>query len=225
MRRAVLAAGVFVALLVVAQLLLPGMAERKLTSDLERRGGDVHVEVAAFPAIKLLWHKADRVTVDVGDYRPGPPRSGSSLADRLAATRDTAKLDVRVRVLADRLLRMHDIRLRKDGHVLVAAVRLRRGDINAALPPRLHVAAHDPRAAGGHEISVAGVTNAFGRRLAAKARIRVDSRGRIVLEPEGFPLASLVTVPLFADDRVAVDTIDARPTADGFTVTAHGHLR
>jgi hypothetical protein len=222
MRRAVIAAGVVVALLVVAQLLLPGIAERKLRSDLERHGGNVHVELAAFPAIKLLWHKADRVKVTVGDYRPGAPRSGSSLADKLAGTKDTGKLDVRVGLLKDRLLRMHDISLRKRGDVLTAAVRLRRGEVNAALPPQLHLTG---QAAAGSEISVAGVTSVFGRRLAAKARILVDSRGRIVLKPEGIPLASLVTVPLFADDRVAVDAIEARATAGGFTVTARGHLR
>jgi hypothetical protein len=225
MRRAVLAAGVLVAFLVVAQLLLPGIAARKLTSDLERHGANVHVEVAAFPAIELLWHKADRVTVTVGDYRPGPPRSGSSLADDLAGTKDTAKLDVRVGVLNDRLLRMRDISLRKDGDVLVGTVRLRRADVDAALPPQLHVTAQQPRAAAFDGIAVAGVTSVFGRRLAATARVLVDSRGRIVLKPQGFPLASLVTVPLFADDRVAVDAIDARPAAGGFMVTARGHLR
>jgi hypothetical protein len=222
MRRALVAAGTLVALLVVAQLLLPRIAARKLRSDLERHGGNVHVDVAAFPAIKLLWHKADRVTVTVGDYRPGPPRSGSSLADQLAATKDTGELDVRVGLLRDRLLRMHDISLRKRGDVLVAEVRLRRSDVNAALPPRLHLTG---RATSGQEISVAGATSVFGRRLAARARILVDARGRIVLKPAGFPLAALVTVPLFADDRVAVDAIDARPAAGGFTVTARGHLR
>jgi hypothetical protein len=133
-----------------------------------------------------------------------------------------SNLDVRVGRLHDRLLRMHDIRLRKDGDVLRAQVRLLRDDVNAALPPQLHLTG---RTASGREIAVAGTTSAFGRRLNARARILVDSRGRIVLKPDGFPLAALVTVPLFADDRVAVDAIDARPTADGFIVAARGHLR
>jgi hypothetical protein len=222
MRRALLAAGVLVVLLVGAQLALPRIAERKLTSNLERHGRNVNVDVAAFPAIKLLWHKADRVTVTVGDYRPGPPRSGSSLADDLASTKDTSKLDVRVGVLNDRLLQMHDITLQKHGDVLVGSVRLQRSDVDAALPPQLHLTG---RAGAGSGISVAGRTSVFGRRIAARARILVDSRGRIVLKPDGFALASLVTIPLFADDRVAVDGIDARSTADGFAVTARGHLR
>ncbi|HEY6760770.1 MAG TPA: hypothetical protein VI318_14835 [Baekduia sp.] len=222
MRRAAVAAGVLVALLVVAQLVMPGVAERKLRSDLQDHGRDVHVDVAAFPAVKLLWHKADRVTVDVGDYRPRPSRSGSSLADQLASTKDAGELDVRVGRLHDRLLRMHDVSLRKDGDVLRGQVRLRRADVNAALPPQLHLSAH---ALSGEGIAVAGVTSAFGRRVNARARILVDARGRIVLKPEGIPLAALVTVPLFADDRVAVDAIAARPTAGGFMVAARGHLR
>jgi hypothetical protein len=222
MRRAAIAAGVLVVLLVGAQLILPVIAERKLTSNLERHGRDVNVNVSAFPAIKLLWHRADSVTVSVRDYRPGPPRSGSSLADDLASTKDTGKLDVRLGVLNDRLLRLHDITLRKRGNVLVGEVRLDRSELDAALPPQLHLTG---RVQGGGDISVAGRTSVFGREIAARARILVDSRGRIVLKPDGFPLAALVTIPVFADDRVAVDAIDARPTDGGFAVTARGHLR
>lgn len=222
MRRALLVAGVLVALLVVAQLVLPRLAERKLTSDLQRRGTEIHVEVAAFPAIELLWRRADRVTVTIADYRSGAPRSGTSLADELASTKSADDLDVRIGRLNDRLLRLHDVSLRKRGDALVGQVRLRRSDVDAALPPRLHVTGHQ---GAGSQISVAGVTSAFGRRLAARARILVDSRGRIVLKPEGFPLAALVTLPLFADERIAVDAISARARPGGFTVTARGHLR
>lgn len=60
MRRALLAAaGILVLGLVAAQLLLPGIAERKLRSDLQANGSNVHVEVEAFPAVKLLWKRAD----------------------------------------------------------------------------------------------------------------------------------------------------------------------
>jgi hypothetical protein len=222
MRRAIVAAGVILAVLVVAQLLLPRIAERHVKSDLERHGSGVHVDVSAFPAIKLLWHKADRVDVTVGDYRPGPPRSGHSLADDLASTKDSTKLDVHIALLRDRLLRIHDVTLHKDGDKLVGQVRLRRSEVNDALPPQLHL-----RGSGGQgdAISVSGRTSVFGHDINARARILVDDRGRIVLKPSGFPLSGLVTVPLFSDDRVAVDAIAVRPAAGGFAVTARGHLR
>src|SRR4051794_40816918 len=107
MRRAAVIAGVVLAVLVVAQLVLPRIAENRVRSDLERHGTGVDVSVSAFPAVKLLWHKADKVDVTVADYRPGPPRSGRSLADDLASTKDSSKLDVHIGRLHDRLLIIH----------------------------------------------------------------------------------------------------------------------
>jgi hypothetical protein len=221
MRRLLLAvAAVVLVVLIAAQLLLPGLAERQLRSDLERTGSQVHVEVAAFPAVKLLFKRADRVKVELSDYRSAETGDGASLPDLLARTKATAELDVHVDVLEDRLLRMQDVRLRKDGDALVAEVALRTVDVDAALPARLRVTGSDLDG-----ITASGVTSVFGAELRAQARILVDDEGRIVLRPEGIPLASLVTVPIFSDERIAVETIGARPTPDGFAVTARGRLR
>jgi hypothetical protein len=222
MRRGLLiAAGVLVAVLVLAQLLLPRLAERRLRSDLEEHGHRVHVEVSAFPAIKLLWHDADRVTATVGDYQSGGSGSGSSLADSLASTKDTDELDVHVGVLDVLLLRMHDVRLRKRGNVLTGQVRVERGDVDAALPPNLHLVG---RAAGEDALTLTGTTSAFGARVHGGARVGLDN-GRVVIRPVGIPLASLVSFPVFSDSRVAVDALGARRVPGGFVVTARGHLR
>src|SRR3954469_4641871 len=105
MRGALLAvAGVVVVVLIAAQFLLPGVAARRLRDDLDRHGSDVRVHVEALPAIKLLWHRADRVTVRVGHLASGRPGSGQSLPDLLASTKAADRLDVRVAVLDARLL-------------------------------------------------------------------------------------------------------------------------
>ena len=85
MRRA-LAIGllVVVALLVVAQLVLPGAAERRLRDRLSRDGKVTRVEVHSFPAIKLLWNQADRVVVRMSSASAGTGR----VADLLATTGD-----------------------------------------------------------------------------------------------------------------------------------------
>jgi hypothetical protein len=221
MRRALIAAaGVLVLVLVLAQLLLPGVAERKLRSDLEANGSNVHVEVKAFPAVKLLFKRADRVAVELTDYRSTDTGEATSLSDLLARTKATKKLDVHVSVLEDRRLRMQDVRLRKDGDVLIADVAVRTADLDAALPARLRVTGSD---ADG--ITVAGATSVFGTDVRAQARIQADDEGRIVLRPQGFPLLSLVTVPVFSDHAIAVEAISAQPTSDGFAVTARGRLR
>lgn len=221
MRRVLLLTAALVVLaLVAAQLALPGLAERRLRSDLEPNGSRVRVDVEAFPAIKLLWQRADRVEVEVSDYTSADEAEGRSLADLLARTKATNELDVHVDVLADRRLRMQDVRLRKDGDVLIAEVALRTADVDAALPARLRVTGSDAEG-----ITVAGVTSVFGAELRAQARVLADDEGRIVLRPEGIPLASLVTVPVFSDARIAAEAISARPTPDGFAVSARGRLR
>ena len=82
MRRiAVLAtAGVVLLVLVLAQLLLPGIAAQRLRDDLQKSGTVLEVKVSAFPAIKLLWHQADSVVVRMGSYRSGVSHLGSTLA-------------------------------------------------------------------------------------------------------------------------------------------------
>jgi len=223
MRRALLAvAGILLAALIAAQLVLPGMAEDRLRSDLERQGSDVTVSVSAFPAVKLLLGRADDVTVEVAGLRPDESGDdGDSLADLIAQTSRTKRLDVHVDVLEDRLLRMQDVRLTKDGDALTAIVALRKADVDAALPAELRLS--DRTVPNG--LAVAGSTDVFGQQIEAEADIYADDDGSLVLEPSDDLLGGLVSVPIFEDDRVAVDAISARTSADGYVVTARGHLR
>ena len=70
-RAALAAAGGLILLLVGAQLLLPRIAEHRQRDRLERSGTVEQVDISAFPAVKLLWHKADDVTVRMGRLRTG----------------------------------------------------------------------------------------------------------------------------------------------------------
>jgi hypothetical protein len=68
MRLAVFApAGVLLALLVGSQLLVPGIAERKAADRLTAGGGEAHVTVSAFPALRLLFEDGSRFEVDARD--------------------------------------------------------------------------------------------------------------------------------------------------------------
>jgi hypothetical protein len=223
MRRALLAlAGLLVLALIAAQLLLPGVAENRLRSDREAQGSNVDVAVKALPAVKLLFGRADEVTIGVADLRPDENgQDGDSLSDLLAETRKTTRLRVHVKVLDDRLLRMQDVRLTKDGDRLTAVVRLRKADVDRALPAQLRLT--DTTVRDG--LAVAGSTDVFGNRLEVEAKIYADDEGRLVLEPTDDLLGDLVSVPIFDDDRVAVDSISATSGGDGYTVTARGHLR
>jgi uncharacterized membrane protein YdfJ with MMPL/SSD domain len=229
MRRGLIAlVGIIVALVVVAQFVLPGLAAKRLRSDLAKQGSDVHVEVSAFPAIKLLFNHADKVTVSVGSYKTDDASSddsddsGDDLPDLLAQTKATKKLDVDVRVLNDSLLRMQDVRLHKDGNALTANVTLLQSDIDTALPAQLKLTGSD---ADG--LTVSGSTDAFGEGFDAEARVEADDDGSLVLRPdtEGIDLGDLISISIFDDKRVAVDSISARSASDRYDITIHGHLR
>src|SRR5437868_6141364 len=136
MRRTVLiAAAVLVGLLVLAQLALPGLAENRLRARLDDFGKVTAVDVKAFPAIKLLWMRADRVTVRMSTYRSGQ----SSLSDFLVKTKDTGELDVGVEELTSGALTLRDVHLHKVGDDLAGEAGVTVRDLRAALPPGLDV--------------------------------------------------------------------------------------
>ncbi|MGA9858169.1 MAG: hypothetical protein WBQ18_09930, partial [Solirubrobacteraceae bacterium] len=65
--------------LLVGQLVLPGIAAQRLRSQLSRSAQVLSVSVSAFPAVKLLWHHADRVVIRLGRYHPAPGSLGATL--------------------------------------------------------------------------------------------------------------------------------------------------
>ena len=82
-------AGVVLLVLVVAQLVLPGVAEQELRDQLSQSGTVLEVKVSAFPAVKLLWHHADSVVVRMARYRSGSGPLGDRLGARKAPSGGT----------------------------------------------------------------------------------------------------------------------------------------
>jgi hypothetical protein len=204
----------------VAQAVLPGVAEDRLRSKLERYGPVRRLHIEATPAIELLWHHADRVEVAMDSYRSEPGGHGS-LADFLSNTRDTAKLDVSVGVLRSQLLTLQDVRLHKEGDMLVGSARLSQQDLSAALPSFIGLR---PVSASAEGIVVQVSASVLGQQVRAQVRVQAD-RGRVVVRPEGLPFASLATISVFDDPRVYVESLSAQLSGDQYTVTARARLR
>jgi hypothetical protein len=204
----------------VAQAVLPGVAEDRLRSKLERYGPVRRLHVEATPAIELLWHRADRVEVAMDSYRSEPGGHGS-LADFLSNTRDTGKLDVSVGVLQSQLLTLHDVRLHKEGDELVGSARLSQQDLSAALPSFIGLR---PVSASAEGIVVQVSASVLGQQVRAKVRVQAD-RGRVVVRPEGLPFASLATITVFNDPRVYVESLSAQLSGDQYALTARARLR
>jgi hypothetical protein len=205
----------------VAQLVLPGLAEQRLRSDLARYGVVRRVHIESSPAIQLLWHRADLVDVAMDSYRSKPSGQHGSLADFLSKTRDTGKLDVSVGILRSQLVTLHEVRLHKEGDVLVAQARLTQQDLSAALPSFLDLR---PVSATENGIVARVSASVLGHRVTARIAVLADS-GRVVVRPEGIPFGSLASITVFDDPRIFVESLGAELLGQSYLLTARALLR
>jgi hypothetical protein len=203
------AAGVVVALLVLAQLVLPGIATQRLRDRLSRSGRVVEVHVHAFPAIELLWHQADTVVVRMATYRA----TSSSLPSTLAQAGDVGTLRASAQLFQDGLLTLHDASLVKHGQGLSGAATVSQADLRSALPILTSVT---PIASGAGRLVLRGTASLFG--LTATVNTTVSAQnGKLVVTPD-LPFGGLATVTVFSDPRISVTAVSATPVPGGFTV-------
>ncbi len=209
-----IAAGLIL-VLVAAQLALPGIAEHRLRDRLERSGTVERVEISAFPAVKLLWHRADDVTVRMGRLRTG----SGNFADLLVRTVDTDDLDASAEEQRILTLRLHDSRLRKRGDELTLSSTVDDADLRAALPPGFDLR---PVASGDGALVLEGSAELLGQRFQGRAVVAARN-GRLILAPDVL-FGGFLTVTLFADPRIEVLSVGARQRAGGFTLVARARL-
>lgn len=198
---------VVVALLVVAQLVLPGIAQRRLRSQLTGSGQVLGVSVSAFPAVKLLWHHADTVVIRMGRYRASP----ADLPDTLNQAADVGTLRASASEFVDGLLTLHNASLVKRGSQLTAGATVRESDLHSVLPILSSVT---PVASSGGSLVLRGT--ALG--ISVDATVSAQD-GALVVAPD-LPFGGLATLTLFSDPRIAVTGIGAAPAQGGFAL--HG---
>jgi len=203
-------------LLVLVQLVLPGIAEQRLRDRLARSGRVIKVEVDAFPAIELLWHQADRVVVRMATYRS----SASSLGGTVAQVADVGSLDASARELRAGLLTLRDATLRKRGSILTGRASVTEANLRAAFPILDSVR---PVASSGGQLTLQGTATLLGVSATVDATVRPQD-GALVVTPD-VPLGGLATITLFSNPAVQVQSIAADPAPGGFAVSARAQLR
>jgi hypothetical protein len=211
-RRLAFVVAALVLVFVVAQLVLPRIAERYVRSEVRKNGGVVDsVDVSAFPAIKLVWRHADRITLRLRSAKLGV----GDLADELERTHGVARLDATIAQMDLGPLRLRDIALHKRGASLEGQAAVTRQDLAAALPVDVGL---KPVAADADGLVLEGSLGP----VTARARLSATD-GALRIAPEGL-LGGLASLTVFQDPRVAVESVGARRRADGFTLTASGRL-
>jgi hypothetical protein len=206
---------VVVAVLVVAQLVLPGIAAQHLRDRLARSGRVLSVQVSAFPAIELLWHHADRVVIRMADYRQSPP---AKLGSTLAQASDVGTLDASAQEFDDGLLRLHDARLMKQGGRLIVVARVADADLHSVLPI---VSSVTPVASNSGLLTLRGTSSLLG--LSADFTVSAQN-GDLVVAPD-IPFGGLATLTLFHDSRIRVESVNAAAVPGGFSVQGTAALR
>jgi hypothetical protein len=206
-----------VVVLVAAQLVLPGIAASRIRDRLARDGTVQSVHVRAFPAIKLLWGRADSVTVRIASLRADTTRTGDLLA-RSGQTRD---LDVAIGTLTEGPLVLRNVSVRKRGSGVTGEAGVAESDLQAALPPGFDV---QPVASGGGRLLLRAQASLLGLGVAVDALLSARD-GALVIQPVNVPFGALATLTVFADPRVAVEGVGARAQAGGFALTAQARLR
>jgi hypothetical protein len=206
-----------IVLLVAAQLVLPSVAAQRLRDELSAHGRVTSVSVHAFPAVKLLWNKADSVTVKMSELHGDVRLSG----DLLARAHDTGKLDVRIAAATVGPLAAHDVHVVEQQGRLETRASVSEAELHAALPPGLDV---QPVASGGGQLLLRGSASLFGFGISADALLSAQD-GKLVIQPVGVPFASLARLTVFADPRIAVEGVGASSYPGGFTFTVSARLR
>jgi len=211
MRRlgALAVAGLVVVLLVVAQLVLPGIATQRLRDRLARSGRVLEVKVSAFPAIELLWHHADSVVVRMASYQASPAK----LPDTLDQAGSVGSLRASAQVFKDGLLTLHNARLVKQGDRLIGSALVAESDLRSAVP---FLTSLTPVASADGRLTLRGTATVLGISATVDATVSVQD-GKLVVSPD-VPFGGLATVTVFSDPRIKVQALTASRAPGGFEV-------
>jgi hypothetical protein len=220
--------------LVVAQIVLPGIAGDRLRDRLAPHGAVQQASVSAFPAIELLWGDAGSVTVRMRVYHDAVTSEASSshsgaaaispsrrLANLLAGTARTESLDARIGVLQSGRLVLDNVVLTKSGNDLRASALLTQSNLDAALPPLFTLR---PLSSTSGVLEFRGTVHVLSTTLSVTAVLRAHD-GALVVSPDlaGF-VPTFLSLTVFSDPRVSIDSVGALKVSDGWEVSARAHL-
>jgi hypothetical protein len=209
-------AGVVLLVLVIAQLVLPGIAASRLRDQLSKSGTVLSVKVSAFPAVELLWGQAGSVVVRMSRYQAGASEIGS----KLGGAADVDTLDVSAQEVQSGLLTVRDARLRKQGNELIGTAVVRQADLRAAVPFLDNV---QPVASSGGQLILRGTATLLG--LNASVDVVVAARNGALVVAPNVPFGAVATITLLDDPHVRVESVSAAPVPGGFSIEARATLQ
>ena len=197
-------AGAIVLVLVLAQIFLPGIAANRVRSRVERYGSVKSVTVKAWPAVELLWGKAETVEVRAGSLA----LSKAQIAKLLGEAHGAGSVNASAESVKVGPLQLYDASLQKHGDTVSGTAWASQADLKTALGEGFEVQLL--RSGGGRvQMSVAG--GLFGVKASVEA-VAQAQEGDVVVHPLGFLLEGL-KLTLFAEPGVYVEGVGASAAA------------
>ena len=194
-----------VAVLVLAQVFLPGIAAERVRARVAKYGTVQSVSVSAWPAVELLWGRAGSVKVRAKDLEISPAQTAKLLSE----ARGVQSMSLTATSIKEGPLQLRDASFRKHGDVLRAQALTSRADVQAALGRGFEVRL---LSSGGGQVEVRVSGGLFGVDASVDAVARAED-GKLVVRPRGFLLEGL-RLTLLADPHVRVEGIGASAVAE-----------
>ena len=202
--------------LAVAQLVLPGIAARRIRSQLSSAGRVRSVSVQAFPALTLLWHHADGATIALSSY----DADVGGLSRSLDQLWDVGSLHASSETVTVGRLTVHDARLVKRGDALTGSATVTDAELRDVLPILSSVT---PVASAGGVLTLRGTATVLGIPVAVDADVGALD-GALVVTPD-VPFGGLATVTVFSDPDVRITGVSATAIDGAFVLHATAQLR
>jgi hypothetical protein len=216
MMLAALAIAALVIVIAASQVFLPRIAASDVRARIAPDGQVLSVKVSAFPAVKLLWHHADSVSIRLGDYRAAP----NDVPGELQEAREVGTLNVSIRTLRSGLLTLRDVTLTKHGSELVGSARIEDADLRAALPV---IESVTPVSSTDGQLRLRGKAAAFGISATVTAVV-MTSDGKVVVAPAGL-LGDFLNVTVFDEPAIRVQSVTGAAVSGGLSVSVRAELR
>lgn len=201
-------AGAVVVLLALAQLILPLVAEKLVRDRVSRYGTIKSARISAWPAVELLWGKAQSATIAAGHLTISSAQLAEfskQLWEARGVEESTITAD-RVTVNLSGLphgLVATDVLAVKRGSQLSGSATISQQALDEASPSDFHV---QPVASGEGQVELRASGELFGANLTVDAFIK-PVEGRLVVEPRGIPFSALGTVTLLSAAHVNVESV------------------
>jgi hypothetical protein len=157
------------------------------------------------PLADALTKAAEQATLTNGD-----------VGALIEQAQKTDRLDERLPELTRDGVTLRDVVLHKDGPDAFAEATIDPDELHEYLPEGVNLR-YDPEA-GGEGIVFKGSTTVLGVKVPVTARVTADN-GEVVVNPEGLPIGKTT---LFADPRLHVERLSAKPASGGLRVRVEG---